>query len=418
MRFELHAYDMSPFLVSISLILALVSGDFVQCCQLDPTFQPGLDPLAIAADNESFRLRRRDVTSSLSKTAIKNVQIFDGYRLLAPSTVVIDGSTIGVDARGAQEIDGTGFVLLPGLIDSHCHPENTTHLEDLSRYGVTTAFNMATFIPQLGESLKNQTGLTDIIVASAPASATGSVHGNITARIDPTLLIAGQYEAQAWLDRQLAWNPDFVKIVAENPGLDQSTLDLLTSRSHKRQKKVICHAATHDAVVQAMMAGVDQIHHSTLDRPVDNVVAGQILAKKQIVCPTLSIMKAIVAQRPSASYEAAREYTQLIHRTGIPIIAGTDANLQQGLMLEVPFGISMHEELELMIDAGMSNADVLRSATSAAADYWGLRDRGRVVPGLRADLLLIEGNPLKNIKATRNIKKVWLNGIEFDGRIG
>jgi hypothetical protein len=131
------------------------------------------DPITTAAQNRRMR-DKRGTLSPTNKIAIENVRVFDGYKLLPPSTVVIDGSNIGIDPIGAEIINGTGLTLLPGLIDSHCHPDNTTHLESLASWGVTTAFEMATFFPQLGESLKNHSGLTDVFLASAPASAPGS----------------------------------------------------------------------------------------------------------------------------------------------------------------------------------------------------------------------------------------------------
>ena len=74
----------------------------------------------------------------------------------------------------------------------------------------------------------------------------------------------------------------------------------------------------------------------------------------------------------------------------------------------------MHRELELMVEAGMSPVDALRAATSVPARVFGLNDRGRIAPGLRADLLLVEGDPTKDIVATRNIAGIWKQGVRFD----
>ncbi|KAK4945460.1 hypothetical protein LTR10_015356 [Elasticomyces elasticus] len=388
----------------------------VMACAMHGGYGPNFDPIAVAAENRKVR-EKRDVCNT-TKVAIKNVQIFDGLQLLPPSTVVIDGNTIGTDPEGAEVIDATGLTLLPGLIDSHCHPDNVTHLESLTSYGVTTAFEMATFVPALGESLKNHSGLTDIFLASAPACAPGSAHGNITAARDASLLINASSEVPAWLQRQLSWNPDLVKIIAESPGLNQSTLNLLTQASHENNKRVICHIGTYDGAVQAMAAGADMIHHSTLDKPITADIAYEILLKQQVSVPTLAIMKAILTIKPQVSYRSAQETVTLLHQAGVPILAGTDANLQQGVLVEVPFGSSLHEELGLLSAAGMTNREVLNVATIRAAEYWGLKDRGRIAPGLRADLLLIEGNPLQNLTATRNIKKVWVNGVEYSGPLG
>ena len=74
----------------------------------------------------------------------------------------------------------------------------------------------------------------------------------------------------------------------------------------------------------------------------------------------------------------------------------------------------MHHEMELLIAAGLTNQQALAAATSRAAACFKLGDLGRVATGLRADLLLVRGNPLVDIKATRNIVSVWKGGYPID----
>lgn len=75
---------------------------------------------------------------------------------------------------------------------------------------------------------------------------------------------------------------------------------------------------------------------------------------------------------------------------------------------------SSHDnEMELMVAAGTSNIDVLNAATKNPARYFALSDRGVIKEGRRADLVLISGNPLEDIRATRQILKVWCGGVEF-----
>jgi imidazolonepropionase-like amidohydrolase len=78
----------------------------------------------------------------------------------------------------------------------------------------------------------------------------------------------------------------------------------------------------------------------------------------------------------------------------------------------ISHGISLHHELELLVDAGLSTLDALRAATSRPAHYFGLADRGLIEPGRRADLVLIEGNPLQDITATQSIRRIWCGGVE------
>jgi imidazolonepropionase-like amidohydrolase len=101
-----------------------------------------------------------------------------------------------------------------------------------------------------------------------------------------------------------------------------------------------------------------------------------------------------------------------MYRAGIPVLAGTDANSAPGAPAQVPHGSSMHRELELLVDAGLSTVDALRAATVLPAKYFGLDDRGAIAPGRRADLLLVDGDPLAGITATRNVQGVWCGGVE------
>ncbi len=80
-------------------------------------------------------------------------------------------------------------------------------------------------------------------------------------------------------------------------------------------------------------------------------------------------------------------------------------------------GASIHRELELLVQAGLSPTAALRAATSVPARVFGLEDRGRIAPGLRADLLLVEGDPTVDILATRNIIAIWKHGEQFDREV-
>jgi len=77
-------------------------------------------------------------------------------------------------------------------------------------------------------------------------------------------------------------------------------------------------------------------------------------------------------------------------------------------------GASLHGELEYVVEAGLTPLEALVSATSANAESFRLLDRGRIAPGLRADLVLVNGDPTEDIRATRNIEQIWKAGIAFD----
>src|SRR4029077_12579152 len=92
-----------------------------------------------------------------------------------------------------------------------------------------------------------------------------------------------------------------------------------------------------------------------------------------------------------------------------PLLAGTDAP-NPG----TAHGASIHRELELLVQAGLTPIEALTAATAAPARAFHLDDRGRIVPGLRADLLLVKGDPTADITATRDIVSVWKFGVEAD----
>jgi adenine deaminase len=118
----------------------------------------------------------------MSKVAITNVRVFDGYQILEPTTVIIDGPVIGGDDSGAEIIDSQDSILLPGLIDCHIHPQGSHNLQELAQFGVTTGLDMATWPASLLKSLRNSKGVTDIRSPGPIACAPGDdaqPHGNL-----------------------------------------------------------------------------------------------------------------------------------------------------------------------------------------------------------------------------------------------
>lgn len=114
--------------------------------------------------------------------------------------------------------------------------------------------------------------------------------------------------------------------------------------------------------------------------------------------------------REGASYATARESVTALQEAGVTILSGTDSVEQEGMPFSIPLGASLHRELELLVQAGLPVAQVLASATGRAATCWGLEDRGEIRVGARADLVLLEGDPLQDIAATRSIQGVWVAG--------
>jgi imidazolonepropionase-like amidohydrolase len=353
--------------------------------------------------------------ASTDRTAVTNVRVFDGRQLMPPGTVVIEGDRIGSDARGARIVDGGGGVLLPGLIDAHVHLHDRHTLELLAGFGVTTALDMACAPPELVDSLRRVNGLTDIRSAGTPAVAPGSLHSRIPVT-GQRGLIAGPDQAAQFVADRVAEGSDYLKIIVGNPGPshDQATLDALTAAAREHAKLSVAHASSFEAVEMAQRAGVSVLTHVPLDKALDETAAARAAADGRILIPTLTMMEGIVEQSapPGADYGAARQSVTVMYQHGVPILAGTDANAAPGVPAAISHGSSLHHELELLVDAGLSTLDALRAATTRPARYFGLGDRGVVEPGRRADLVLIDGDPLQDITATRSIRRIWCGGVE------
>jgi imidazolonepropionase-like amidohydrolase len=132
--------------------------------------------------------------------------------------------------------------------------------------------------------------------------------------------------------------------------------------------------------------------------------------------PTLTMMQAIVSHvaPPGADFGNANASVAALHEAGVPILAGTDANASALIPGGVPHGESLHRELELLAGAGLSTVELLRAATELPATAFGLADRGVIEPGRRADLVLLDGNPIADIRAARSIRRIWIGGIEHE----
>ncbi|WP_242453962.1 amidohydrolase family protein [Bailinhaonella thermotolerans] len=167
----------------------------------------------------------------------------------------------------------------------------------------------------------------------------------------------------------------------------------------------------------ALDAGVDGLAHVWADLPPGDPAAGRLAERVRaagvFVVTTLAYFEAITARhvetadhaRPGSAAGAAAA-VRALHEAGVPLLAGTDAT---------PFvpghGTGLHRELELLTEAGLSAEAALAAATGVTARHFGLDDRGRVAPGLRADLVLVEGDPTRDITATGSIAEVWRRGV-------
>lgn len=384
-------------------------------------------------------------------TLFRDVRVFDGEVVHEKRSVLVrDGRIASPDHRGpppayARIIEGSGRTLLPGFIDAHVHAY--TGLEDALLFGVTTVIDQFT-APQTSEAARARTaagdnpGEADILSAGNLATAPGG-HGTQFGIAVPTL--ATPAEADAWVAARIAEGSDFIKIVREPgrpeagralPTLDGETIRALVEAAHRRGKLAVVHAnALADARI-AIEAGADGLVHLFADAPVDADFVNAASEAGVFISPTFAIAEVFAGRGGSAPLlrhpafvgllggPAAVNLGQTIpanrtgemapvmaanitalQQAGVPILAGSDAP-NPGTWL----GISLHRELELLVEAGLTPTEALVAATSAPADAYRIKRHGRIAEGAAADLVLVEGDPTRDILATRAIVEVWKDG--------
>ncbi|ETI19708.1 hypothetical protein G647_08721 [Cladophialophora carrionii CBS 160.54] len=375
---------------------------------------------------QGYIQRRAGLASATptSKTGLRNVHIFNGHTFRSGS-LAMQGGKITFDLHNVDSwIDGQDGYLIPGLIDSHCHPASISDLATLSSYGVTTAMSMGCPSYPLCASLRDQPGLTSFFTASAGIVGPNSTHA-LVMHVDPDTLIRSASQAPQFVSWAFGNNSDFIKIIAETNGPDQATQDAIVSETHRLGRQAMTHAADIRSYLQAIASGTDGIQHTPGDGNITPAMIEDMRHNGQFIVPTTTVVKAFLnsAVLPLSSYNNRSWPTVIgnlksMHRARLPLVVGTDAvslNDPFAALVKNPLGSTMHDELEVFVnEVGFEPAEALRAATSLPARLFGLADRGLLMEGKRADLVLLGSNPLKNISATRDIMKVWNGGIEYN----
>lgn len=418
-------------LLSVGVLAALLSWLYL-----------GEPPQAPEAADNSFVIRR--------------VRVFDGERLLPPTDVEVrDGRVVALGEPVADDlpgIDGRGRTLLPGLIDAHVHALAGARGEAL-RFGITAVLDMFGDWRQLAAARAereryDRTGRADLWSAGTLVTAANG-HGTQYGLAIPTL--DDPAGADAFVAARVGEGSDYIKLVYDDgrgygrnrmlPTLSRDSLRTVVAAAKARQRLALVHVGDLDSAVEATDAGADGLVHVFGDRIADEPAIAAIRASGGFVVPTLSVMASLAGEgfgaalagdarlspwlddgqrtalmrempplwRNPARLANALENVRRLHVAGVPILAGTDAG-NPG----TAHGASLHGELALLVKAGLSPTQALAAATSLPARHFGLHDRGRIASGLRADLVLVEGDPTADIHATRAIVAVWKNGYRVE----
>lgn len=384
----------------------------------------------------------------------RDVRLFDGERASARSSVLARNGyvrAVGADLPGQPDVrvvEGAGLTLLPGLIDAHVHAFEESLVQAL-RFGVTTELDMfadPAKMRVLRRQAADRSDVADIRSAGTGATAPGGhpcqMVGVLFAEF-PT--VASPQQAEGFVAGRVAEGSDYLKVFSSSlpgepdlPQLTADTIRALVQGARSRGLLTVAHATDQQAALMSLCAGVDGLGHLPIDSPLGTSLLETLVRTGAFVIPTLGLLEslcqihtgaplladprvstlldaeqaenlaAMMGPAPAPAYRVqyAKAMVLPMRRAGVPVLAGTDSPAP-GLA----HGASLHRELELLVEAGLSPADALASATSVPADCFGLADRGRIRPGLRADLLLVAGDPTREITDTRNIIEVYRGAV-------
>jgi imidazolonepropionase-like amidohydrolase len=410
------------------------------------------------------------MTDHPSRYALTGATLIDGSGKppAQQMAVLVDGqSIVKVGAVGtialAQDVpvyDLAGKTLMPGLIDGHVHllsfagegyrdihlwnvltflEEQTIHAAGNAvkalRAGVTTVRDMAGSRPEISAGH----AMRDFVLPGARIVVAGFVgmtagHGDmfVPACIDRRMwhTADGPDECRKLVRAYARDGADLIKIctsggvlsLGDEVGWRNYTLDevrAIVDEAHALGKKVAAHAHTRAAILQALEAGVDTLEHGS---DLDPALVERMVKQGTWLCPTLAITEFVITRGavrgiPRAAIEKGEpirrrrtESMVMAYRAGVKIFMGTDS------CNTMPFG-SHAWELELMQrDIGMSPMEAIVASTSSAAGALGLGDKtGTIEPGKWADLLVVDGDPLADLRILQD--QARLLAVFRDGRL-
>ena len=371
--------------------------------------------------------------------------------------VITNGRIRAVGPRGAVTvpddalvIDATGKTIMPGIVNAHAHvggtlglstgnynAQNLTRqLQLYARYGVTTVNSLGGDEEQ-GFALRNEQfdeGLNRARVFVAGSVVTGSTEASVREQVNSNA------------DK----GANFIKVrVDDNLGrstkMARPLIDVLIDQAHQRRLPVAVHLFYLDDAKYILRAGADLIAHSIRDLAADQEFIDLVKARDVCYIPTLTrevstfvyenepaffsdpfFLKEVDSEileelmtperqsqmRNSASAAAYKEglvvATDNVKRlsdSGVRLAMGTDTGPPARFQ-----GYFSHMEMQMMVDAGMSPLDVIRSSTGIAADCINVGDVGTLEPGKWGDLVLLGANPAEDIANTKTIEGVWVAG--------
>jgi hypothetical protein len=407
--------------------------------------------------------------------AVQHVRLFDSEKaeIREDQTVIVSGdrftivgpsSSVRIPA-GAEQIDGTGKTILPGLFDMHVHAQALDGILNIAS-GVTSVRDMGNDIDQL-HSLQNQWEKGTAI--GPRLSKSGFIDGHSPFQAPTGLYADNAADAEAAVNRYADLGYIQIKLYSS---LKPELVPGIVKLAHARGLRVSGHIPNGITASQFVEDGADEIQHINFiflnfladrvkdtrtperftavganaakvdlqSKPVQDFIA-LLLNHHTTVDVTLAAFEGMFTGRPGQvspdfapvlnrlpaqvqrgayggglpvttendhlykdSYRAMLAMTKRMYEAGIPILAGTDAIA----------GIMLHRELELEVQAGIPPGKSLQIATLNAARLLKQDDLGSIAPGKRADFLLVDGNPVEHISDIRRCRQVMKDGTLYN----
>lgn len=388
------------------------------------------------------------------KYLFANVNVFDGEKnqLLENLHVVVENGIIKKITKknepcNCEVIDCSGMTLLPGLID--CHANIVGLITAEQKFGVTPKTIASSTMRGIFEGQNCiENGVTTIRVDTAGHHGTYALRDAFDSRmfVGPNMVMPGRaicttcghgwnfgnhiadgpWEIRKAVREEIMAGADWVKFMItggagtsteriEDQQMCKAEIEAGIDESHARGKKCFAHLTVDKAIRESVEAGIDSVEHGIF---LELATARFMAEKGTRLTPTLGVYRRLVERGEKGlvpdymykkSLQVVDRHTQSFKyalEAGVPIVAGTDSGQDW-----FPLGYSMMRELEIMNEEGMSNSEVLKCATANAADLLEMPLRGRIKEGNIADILIVQGNPLKDISDIRNTKYVLKDGV-------
>ena len=378
------------------------------------------------------------------------VTVFEGARLIVgDGTAAIENSAFVVQNNrflqvgrrgqvnvpaGAARVDLTGKTVMPGIIDAHTHQpqmqaEIVDSLQRKAYYGVSAVISLGQDPGELPYQMRQQAVPNGALFRTAGRGITGPEPG----RTEIPYWITTEAEGRKAVQELAAKKVDMVKIWVDDRNgmykkLSPELYRVVIDEAHKNNLRVTAHIVTLADAKDLLRAGLDGFAHTVRDRDVDDEFITLVKQRPNffqvpnlpdrgvrqdmnwlsdsVPADDLKKLQDASTDRPQAQQAYAIQARNLarMNREGIRIALGTDGN--------VPY--SHHIEMEDMVAAGMTPAQVITAATRNAAQVLNLTDLGTIAAGKSADFVVLDANPLENITNTRRISAVYVRGTAVD----